>query len=142
MNVGDIVTISVLGAELTATVLEVEKYKGAYILRYRFTDGREAYCTVFPELDSLPPATFFTQEMYGLVGWLEWDGHLWPVPIKRGERVLDGVDQRVVMMRRIDLILGFVKTWEENAGGTAVEIMPNNEWEYEQWKKLGRNKGR
>jgi len=140
LNVGDIVTIRVWAAELTAKILEVEKYKGAYILRYRFVDGREAYCTVFPELDSLPPSSFFTQEMYGLVGWLEWDGHLWPVPIKRGERVLEGIDQRVVMMRRIDLILSFVEEWEK-AGGTAVAIMPGNDWEYEQLKKLGRNKG-
>ena len=141
MNVGDIVTISLMGAKLRATVLEVEKYRGAYILRYRFTNGKEAYCTVFPELDSLPPSSFFTQEMYGLVGWLEWDGHLWPVPIKRGERVLEGVDYRLVMQRRIDLILSFVEGWEKG-GGAMVEIMPNNEWEYEQWKKLGRNKGR
>jgi len=141
LNVGDIVTIRVWADELTAKILEVEKYKGAYILRYRFVDGREAYCTVFPELDSLPPSSFFTQEMYGLVGWLEWDGHLWPVPIKRGERVLEGVDYRLVMQRRIDLILNFVEEWEK-AGGTAVEIMPDNDWEYEQLKKLGRNKGR
>jgi len=141
LNVGDIVTIRVWADELTAKILEVEKYKGAYILRYRFVNGREAYCTVFPELDSLPPSNFYTQEMYGLVGWLEWQGHLWPVPIKRGERVLEGIDQRLVMMRRIDLILSFVEGWEK-AGGARVEIMPNNEWEYEQWKKLGRNKGR
>jgi len=142
LNVGDIVKIRVWADELTATILEAEKYKGAYILRYRFVDGREAYCTVFPELDSLPPSSFFTQEMYGLVGWLEWQGHLWPVPIKRGERVLKGIDQRLVMMRRIDLILSFVEAWDKGAGGAVVEVMPDNEWEYEQWKKLGRNKGR
>jgi len=140
MNVGDTIKIRLLAAEVRATILEVEKYKGAYILRYRFEDGKEACCTVFPELQSLPPSSFFTESMYAIQGWLEWGEHIWPVPIKKGERLLVGVDQQAMMRRRVDLILGFAKRWEDGGGGH-VQVMPGNDWEYEKWKKLGENRG-
>lgn len=144
MNPGDQITLSIGASYWKARILESEKYRGAYILSYRFHHNQmKATGVCFPDYPQLPPGTWFNQELYLLVGWVEYEGRIFPMPFKlseRGTRSLEGVDPRLVMYRRIDLILNLEK---EASGGVPVpiEVMPNTDWEHRQWKKLTQNSG-
>ena len=139
MNTGDTIKIRFLADQLTAKVLEAEKYRDAWILHYQFADGRKAYCTVFPEIATLPPATIFSQELYDAQGWLEWEDHIWPIPMKRRSGVPPGADHRAIARKRIDLVLQ-LQQWTTQGVDRVIEIVPNTEWEHAQWKKLEQNR--
>ena len=143
MEVGDAIKIRLLAHELGAKVTEVEKYRGAYILDYKFVvSGFNASCAVFPELPNLPPASFFTQELYTITAWLTWKDHLWPVPMKDGRRrMVPGADPRAIMQRRIDIILNMVHANGMSPASWSMELFPQNEFEYSEWRKLQQNKG-
>lgn len=143
MRAGDSITIRFLSSYANAHLLEVEKYRGAYLLHYQFVPSKNtAYGVVFPDIPQLPPATWFSQELYSGVAWLEWEKRLFPMPMGGGpRRIVSGVDPRKTMRRRIDLIIDLHEAWSE---GTPIlwDIRPQNEWEYAQWKKLPQNSGR
>ena len=145
MRVGDKVKIRVLAEEWNAKVLEVEKYSNAYILRYEFVPSRkQAMCTVFPEIPMMPPLGFYTSELYELMGYLEWEGRLFPMPIrdprKGAKTMLPAQDQRLVMRRRVDLINAYYRWWSQG-DKYLHDIVPDSEWEYAQWRKLAQNSG-
>lgn len=126
-------------------MLESENYRGAYILRYRFHhNSKIATGVCFPDYPQLPPGNFYNQELYALLGWVEWKDKIFPMPVKfpkRGQRIPDGVDPRIIMQRRIDLILNLEK--EASRGvPVPVEVYPNTDWEHKKWKKLVQNSGR
>lgn len=92
----------------------------------------------------LPPGSFFTEQLYLTCAWLTWKDKLFPCPMKMPGRVMDGVDMRLVMQRRIDLILERYKLWCEGryvGPDPKIEIMPGTDWEWREWRKLAQNSG-
>lgn len=146
LNPGDLVKIRSGVDQFSAKILESEKYRGAHILHYEFLlptqiRGHKAYGVVFPEVPQLPPSMWLNQELYVCVAWIEWKGKLFPMPMRKEGRVIpSSIDPRLIMQRRVDLILDYVRRYFPN-GSPEWEITPTNTWEYNEWKKLAQNSG-
>ena len=103
MEAGDRITIRFQIHALPAVVLDVEKYRDAYILYYRFTlTNQLAYGCVFPEIPLLPGGSYFVQELFTVHAWCEWKDSIFIMPIRLRSRPLpNALDMRAVMRRRI-----------------------------------------
>jgi len=131
MQVGDRITVTYLAEKVHGIILQVEKYRSAYILVYSAIPlMKTAIITVFPELPEMP-SMVLVPELYSTTAWLEWEDHIWPVPvgIRGGSRAIEG-DPLAHAKAKIDHIY----TLREFVAG-GLKIIPGTDYEYVQWKK-------
>lgn len=135
MNVGDHITLNHLAESMKCVVLEVEKYRGTLILRYRFLrNNKEAIGVCFPELPYLP-TVITDRSLYAYTAWLDWEEHRWPVPVglpSGGASRLILEDPRIHARRKVDHVLELVRASNMHED---LEIRPETDSEHEQWRR-------
>lgn len=142
MEVGDAITLTnpivndLDQLKTPGVVLEVERYRGAYIVRWRSQkSGGEAVFCCFPQFQYLPPLMGVEDpRYYASAAYVEWGEHIWPVPVGKpspGTHRIEG-DPRAHVRAKVDHILWLA----EHAHMTAdITGTPRNEEEESIWRK-------
>lgn len=138
ISTGDTITVRLLASQATGTVIEAEKYRDAYIVRYRTAKGAEAIVCPFPDLPELP-ALVVDPDLYICQAWVEFGEHIWPAPVAQ-PRQADTLQTREIegdpvgfAKRKIDHIMSIKRFINGD-----LRVYPNNEEERKLFNKWWR----
>jgi hypothetical protein len=133
---GDLIKVTHLATRVTGTIIEVETHRKAYIVLYKaIPSGTQAMLVCFPEYQYLPLTPSPDLSMYASTAYVEWENHIWPVPIgipnAKGSRVIHG-DPRTLARKRIDHVLWLID--QSHMTGSII-LFPRTEEEQRVWSK-------
>lgn len=82
MKQGDQAVLTYLAERFPVMLDQVESYNKAFIIAYTFVKSRSGAITcVFPDYPYLPPVTTNPTFYSPPPCWIEWENHLWVVPM-------------------------------------------------------------